>query len=99
MAEESQSCAMGFHGCLIVNPIQLPWCNRVFSPSPEELAHAKDIIETVERIQIQGANETVINGKMVGPPMYKRALKVMELEKLIKEYETIQTQRKEGKSI
>ena len=99
MAEERQSCAMGFHGCLIVNPIQLPWCNRVFSPSAEEIAHAKEIIETVERIQIQGANETVINGKMVGPPMYKRALKVMELEKLIKEYETIQTQRKERKSI
>lgn len=87
MAEESSSCAMGYAGCLIVNPIQLPWCNKVFSPSEEEIAHAKNIIETVKKIQAQGANETVINGRMIGPPMYKRAIKVMELVDLIKEYE------------
>ena len=87
MAEESSSCAMGYAGCLIVNPIQLPWCNKVFSPSLEEIDHAKNIIETVKRIQAQGANETVINGKMIGPPMYKKAIKVMELVELIEEYE------------
>lgn len=94
LAEESQSCAMGFAGCLIVNPIQLSWCNSVFSPSQEEIDHAKEIIETVQRIQAQGANETVINGKMVGPPMYKRAIKVMDLVKQIEAFEKKEKERK-----
>ena len=87
MAEEGESCAMGFAGCLIVNPIQLLWCKKVFSPSQEEIAHAKNIIEAVEKAQAQGANEIVINGKMVGPPMYKRAVKVMELKEQIEDFE------------
>ena len=87
MEEESKACAMGYAGCLIINPIQLPWCNKVFSPTEEEINHAKNIIDTVIRIRAEGANEAVINGKMIGPPMYKRAQKVLALAQQIEVFE------------
>lgn len=85
--EETASAAMGFAGCLIVNPIQLPWCNQIFTPSKEEIQRAKDMIEEVNKIQAAGGSVAVLNGKMIGPPMLKRALKVMALVELIKEKE------------
>ena len=86
MEEEKASAAMGFAGCLIVNPVQLPWCNRIFTPSKKEIQYAKDMIEEVKRIQEEGGSVAVLNGKMIGPPMLKRALKVIALVDLIEEF-------------
>ena len=86
LEEEYASVAMGFAGCLIVNPVQLPWCNKVFTPSEEEIAHAKDMIAEVNKIQAAGGSVAVLNGKMIGPPMLKRANKVMALVELIEEF-------------
>ena len=86
LEEEYASVAMGFAGCLIVNPVQLPWCNKVFTPSKEEIQHAKDMIAEVNKIQAAGGSVAVLNGKMIGPPMLKRANKVMALVELIEEF-------------
>lgn len=85
MEEEQLAVSMGFAGCLLVNPVQLPWCNKVFTPSQEEIAQAKEMIEASNKIQAEGGSIAMVNGKMVGPPMLKRALKVLEIEALIKE--------------
>ena len=89
MEEEMASVAMGFAGCLIVNPVQLPWCNKVFTPSEEEIQHAKDMIAEVNKIQAAGGSVAVLNGKMIGPPMLKRAMKVMALVELIEEFKAL----------
>ena len=85
MEEESLALSMGFAGCLIVNPIQLSWCNRVFSPSKEEIEKAKAMIEAVNKIEAEGGSIAMLNGKMIGPPMLKRAGKVLEVVELIEE--------------
>lgn len=83
--EESLALSMGFAGCLIVNPIQISWCNRVFSPSEEEIEKAKAMIAAVNKIQEEGGSIAMLNGKMIGPPMLKRAQKVLEVVELIEE--------------
>ena len=83
--EESLALSMGFAGCLIVNPIQISWCNRVFSPSEEEIEKAKAMIEAVNKIEAAGGSIAMLNGKMIGPPMLKRAKKVLEVVELIEE--------------
>ncbi len=85
MEEESLALSMGFAGCLIVNPIQISWCNRVFSPSEEEIEKAKAMIDAVNKIQAEGGSIAMLNGKMIGPPMLKRAGKVLEVVELIEE--------------
>ncbi len=81
--EESISASMGFAGDLLVNPRQIPWANEVFSPSPDEIAHARRVVEAVEETLKTGGSIAVLDGKMIGPPMRKRAEKVVMLADLI----------------
>ena len=78
MAEERMAYSMGFAGALVVNPIQIPWANRCFQPSEEETMHAKAVLETAKKAKEEGRSVATLEGKVVGPPMLKRANKVME---------------------
>lgn len=77
--EEGISAAMGFAGDLLVNPRQVPWANEVFSPSEEEIARARRIVAAVAEVRQTGGSIAVLDGKMIGPPMRKRAEKVAAL--------------------
>ncbi len=83
--EESISANIGFAGDLLVNPRQIPWANEVFSPSREEIVHARRVVAAVEETLKTGGSIAVLDGKMIGPPMRKRAEKVVALAKLIEE--------------
>lgn len=87
MAEERMAYSMGFAGVLVVNPIQIPWANRCFGPSEEEVDHAKAVLETVEKAKEEGRSMATLEGKLVGPPMLKRANKVMEWAEEIARHE------------
>ena len=81
--EESKSAKMGFAGHFLLNPRQVPWANEVFSPSPEEIAHARRVVAAVAEVREAGGSIAVLDGKMIGPPMRKRAEKVVALADLI----------------
>lgn len=81
--EEGISAAMGFAGDLLVNPRQVPWANEVFSPSAEEIAHARRVVAAAAEAKQAGGSIAVLDGKMIGPPMRKRAEKVVALADLI----------------
>lgn len=81
--EEGISAAMGFAGDLLVNPRQVPWANEVFSPSEEEIAHARRVVAAAAEAKQAGGSIAVLDGKMIGPPMRKRAEKVVALADLI----------------
>ena len=83
--EETISANMGFAGDLLVNPRQIPWANEVFSPTAEEVAHARRVVAAVEEVRKSGGSIAVLDGKMIGPPMRKRAEKIVMLANLIKE--------------
>ena len=89
MEEEHLALSMGFAGCLLVNPIQIPWCNQVFSPSEEEISKAEAMITAVNKVHEEGGSIALLNGKMIGPPMLKRALKVLEVAEMIKKKEKL----------
>lgn len=89
LAEERDSYAMGFAGALLVNPKQVPWANRCFRPSDEEVRHAQAIWQAVLQANREGASIATLNGKMIGPPMRKRAQKVIGLHELIQEKESL----------
>ena len=81
--EETISASMGFAGDLLVNPRQIPWAHEVFSPSEEEIAHARRVVAAVAEAKRTGSSIAVLDGKMIGPPMRKRAEKVVALADLI----------------
>ena len=69
---------LGFSGQLILHPNQIEITNQVFTPSEEEVAEARRIIAAIEASGKEGQGVTLFDGRLVGPPMEKRARKVLE---------------------
>lgn len=69
---------LGFSGKLVLHPNQIDMTNEIFTPSEEELSEARRIIAAIEASDREGHGVTLLDGKLVGPPMEKRARKVLE---------------------
>ncbi|MGA0163834.1 MAG: HpcH/HpaI aldolase/citrate lyase family protein [Bdellovibrionota bacterium] len=68
---------LGFSGILALHPKQLETITRVFSPSAEEIRHSQAIIESIRESEKSGLGVAVYDGALIGPPMHKRALKIL----------------------
>lgn len=76
--EVDQARELGFSGQLIIHPVQLKIANETFTPSEEEVAEATKIINAIEESKQLGRGVTLIDGFIIGPPMEKRARKILE---------------------
>jgi citrate lyase beta subunit len=56
---------MGFDGKQCIHPNQIPIVNRLFSPSAEEVAHAKSVIEAYDEAVQAGRGAIGKDGKMI----------------------------------
>jgi citrate lyase subunit beta/citryl-CoA lyase len=66
---------LGFDGKWAVHPGQIGIINAAFTPEPEELAHARAVLEALERAQGRGAVE--LAGAMIDEASRKHALEVV----------------------
>lgn len=83
--EESISFELGFAGCLLIHPKQVELSNKCFTPTDDEVQRSKEIVEAVEISKSAGSGVAMFGNKMIGPPMEKRARKVLDLINLIEE--------------
>jgi citrate lyase subunit beta/citryl-CoA lyase len=74
---------IGFQGKLLIHPGQIAPVNEVFTPSAQEIAYAKRVIEAFDAAVKQGLASTPLDGKMVDTPVAERA------RRLLAQYETI----------
>jgi len=56
---------MGFDGKTLIHPSQLATANRLFSPSPEQVAFSRKVIEAFARPENTGKAVLMVDGKMV----------------------------------
>lgn len=56
---------LGLDGKTLIHPAQIETCNRIFSPSPEEIASARRIVGAFDRPENRTRNVLSIDGKMV----------------------------------
>lgn len=82
--EENISFEMGFAGVQILSPRQIPLANQCFTPDADEVKRSEEIVEACRKSSEEGSGVAMYNGKMIGPPMRKRAEKVLEIMELIK---------------
>jgi citrate lyase beta subunit len=61
----SMSCALGCDGKWAIHPDQIETINRVFSPSPEEIARAKKILDGWAVARKQGLGAAAVDGRMI----------------------------------
>lgn len=65
---------LGFSAKLCIHPAQVAMANRVFTPTPEEIAAAARIVAAFEQDGLaKGRAAIALDGKMVDTPHYERA--------------------------
>lgn len=82
--QANESYRNGFAGNLILNPKQIAIVNRAFLPKENDIAYAREVIEAVrEANQGEQNGVAMMGGRMIGPPMRKRAeMVVKQIEQL-----------------
>ena len=73
---------LGFEGMLVLNPKELPLVHQYFSPSPDEVAWATEMISLSQEAVKEGNGVAVKNGKFIGPPMLKMASEILHKNNL-----------------
>ncbi len=65
----------GFTGKIAIHPDQVPIIQRAFTPSPEEIAHARNVVAAFEANPQAGT--VALDGKMLDRPHLKQALRIL----------------------
>ena len=72
------SKSLGYTGILNVHPDQCDLTNLNYSPSKSDYKIAKKILNSNKSFKYKSQNISVLRNKLVGPPMIKRAKKIVE---------------------
>ena len=76
MREAAAARREGFTGKLAIHPAQVPVINAAFTPSPEEVGHAEEIVAAFEAHPDAGVLS--VGGRMVDRPHLVQAKRVLE---------------------
>jgi citrate lyase subunit beta/citryl-CoA lyase len=77
----------GFMGAGCIHPGQVPIVNEEYTPSKEEAAHARSVIEENAKAEAAGRASFAIDGKMVDVPVVERARRLLARLSSIEERE------------
>jgi citrate lyase subunit beta/citryl-CoA lyase len=64
-AECAQGLDLGFDGKTLIHPSHIDACNSIFTPPPEEVAHARKIIAAFEQPENAARGAIQLDGRMV----------------------------------
>jgi citrate lyase subunit beta/citryl-CoA lyase len=73
------SRALGFDGKWCIHPAQVSIVNEVFSPTVDEVAWAKKVVEAYERANAMGSGAVSVDGQMVDAASIKMAQNTLDL--------------------
>jgi citrate lyase subunit beta / citryl-CoA lyase len=60
-----QAVDMGFDGKTLIHPKTIATANRIFAPSPEDLASARKVIAAHAEAAVQGKGVVVVDGRLI----------------------------------
>ncbi|CAI9716959.1 citrate lyase subunit beta, mitochondrial [Octopus vulgaris] len=74
-----EGARMGFTGKQVIHPSQIPIVQAAFSPSPEKVAWATELIKQFEEHQIQGKGAFTYHGQMIDMPLLLQAKNIVKM--------------------
>jgi citrate lyase subunit beta/citryl-CoA lyase len=78
LAREAHDAAQqGFAGKMTIHPDQIPVVNGAFTPSPDDIAHSRELLEAFERERGTGRGAFRFRGQMVDAPHLERARRIL----------------------
>lgn len=78
-ADIMRAKGFGFQGKLCIHPNQVNPCNRIFSPSEEEIAFARKVIQAFETAESDGKAAILVDGKFVDYPVVERSRRILKM--------------------
>jgi citrate lyase subunit beta/citryl-CoA lyase len=84
IADAKKAKSLGFQGKLVIHPSQIEPCHDVFTPSEEEIANAKKIVEAFKAAEAEGQAAIQIDGKFIDYPVVEKSRRIIELTKMIR---------------
>lgn len=82
---------LGFVGGFCIHPDQVPILNAAFSPRPEEVAAAIELIAAYEKAQAEGRGAIAWKGAMVDQPVIDRARLLLQRHAAVEERQSRKT--------
>ncbi len=80
--DTKRACQLGFQGKLCIHPNQLDICNRLFSPTEEEIEFAQKVIAAFEEAEASGVAVIQLDGKFIDYPVVARSRHRLRLAEL-----------------
>jgi citrate lyase subunit beta/citryl-CoA lyase len=71
--EAAEARALGYSGKMCIHPSQVPIANEAFSPSPDEVARSRAMVERYEAAAGSGQGVITFEGQMIDAPLVARA--------------------------
>ncbi len=78
-----EAIALGFEGKGVIHPGQIEPIHRAFTPSPERIAHAQQVVAALEEAERRGAGVASLGTKMIDAPVVARARRTLQLAKAL----------------
>lgn len=78
-----QSRRLGFSGMSLIHPSQIDPINSVFSPTPEEIDYAKQVVKAYEEAVAKGDGSISFGGQLIDRPIVERARRTLEMAKTL----------------
>ncbi|MES2220297.1 MAG: CoA ester lyase [Acidobacteriota bacterium] len=79
MREADLARGLGFAGKSCIHPSQIAAANRMFSPSPEEIAAAMCCVDAARSAAAEGAAAFALDGCMIDLPLVRRAEHIIDV--------------------
>jgi citrate lyase subunit beta/citryl-CoA lyase len=70
--------SLGFRGAVVVHPKFVDVVNACYTPSPEQVAQARRVVEAFDAADAQGQGAIKVDELMVDKPVYRRALNLLQ---------------------
>jgi citrate lyase subunit beta/citryl-CoA lyase len=77
LAEAREARQLGYSGKLVIHPAQIEPVHRAFTPSGEEVAYARRVLEAFAIAEARGDGVIALDGQMIDAPVVARAREVL----------------------
>ncbi|RME65382.1 MAG: CoA ester lyase, partial [Caldilineae bacterium] len=61
-----------------IHPSQIPLCNELFSPSPEEVEKARRIVKAMKEAKAKGQGAVALDGKLIDLASIRQAEAILK---------------------
>jgi citrate lyase subunit beta/citryl-CoA lyase len=78
-ADAKRAKQFGYQGKLCIHPNQIDVCNRIFSPTKEEVEFAQKVVQAFHEAEAGGTGVILVEGKFVDLPVVELAKRTLKL--------------------